>query len=215
MTFMKTLYVSDLDGTLLNMNSALSAFTLDTVNSLVAQGVNFTYATARSLSSSLMVTVGLDKKIPVIVHNGACIQDAVSGKTIYSVCFSESEKQLLRSIFEPLAVCPIFYALLDGDEQVAYKNQYINDGIRFYLKRGEGKLHFRAVEDDSDLFFGDGFHCNCIGDEAMIRRIYEAVIETGRFSCVFHRELYRPEYWCEITPLAASKAAAVQKLKQL
>ena len=45
---MTTLYVSDLDGTLLNSNQTLSPFTIQTINQLVSDGMLFSYATARS-----------------------------------------------------------------------------------------------------------------------------------------------------------------------
>ena len=45
---MKTLYVSDLDGTLLRSDQRTSEYTNRTVNALVADGMCFSYATARS-----------------------------------------------------------------------------------------------------------------------------------------------------------------------
>lgn len=44
----KILYVSDLDGTLLNSNQTISDFTAQVINNLVEKGMIFTYATARS-----------------------------------------------------------------------------------------------------------------------------------------------------------------------
>ena len=48
----KTLYISDLDGTLLNQNAELSAYTKDTLNKMVGEGLYFTVATARTASSA-------------------------------------------------------------------------------------------------------------------------------------------------------------------
>ena len=39
---MKTLYVSDLDGTLLNQEARLSAYTAETLNLLIEEGLPFT-----------------------------------------------------------------------------------------------------------------------------------------------------------------------------
>ena len=43
----KTLYVSDLDGTLLRRDQTVSPFTAETINTLTARGMLFSYATAR------------------------------------------------------------------------------------------------------------------------------------------------------------------------
>ena len=48
---MATLYISDLDGTLLNKNAQLTDNTIEIISSLIDRGVLFTIATARSLSS--------------------------------------------------------------------------------------------------------------------------------------------------------------------
>ena len=52
----KTLYVTDLDGTLLNRQDRISPFSIETINKLVEKGMLFTYATARSLVSASVVT---------------------------------------------------------------------------------------------------------------------------------------------------------------
>jgi hydroxymethylpyrimidine pyrophosphatase-like HAD family hydrolase len=44
----KTLCISDLDGTLLNKNAELSEYTADALNDLIAKGLRFSVATART-----------------------------------------------------------------------------------------------------------------------------------------------------------------------
>lgn len=46
------LFISDLDGTLLNGNAEVTEFTRNTLNRLIAKGLNFTAATARTLASA-------------------------------------------------------------------------------------------------------------------------------------------------------------------
>ena len=62
----KTLYVTDLDGTLMRNDEKLSAYTVRTINELVRQGLAFTYATARSIESARTITAGLQLTIPAI-----------------------------------------------------------------------------------------------------------------------------------------------------
>ena len=45
---MNTLYVSDLDGTLLNSDVKISKNSKNIINNLIDKGMNFTVATARS-----------------------------------------------------------------------------------------------------------------------------------------------------------------------
>ena len=44
---MKTLYVSDLDGTLLRSDAKTSAYTNQVIHQLTSDGILFSYATAR------------------------------------------------------------------------------------------------------------------------------------------------------------------------
>ena len=53
---MKTLYVSDLDKTLMRSDKTLSPYTVSTLNRLIRDGVLFTYATARSIQSAREIT---------------------------------------------------------------------------------------------------------------------------------------------------------------
>jgi len=67
---MKILYVSDLDGTLLNSKQHTSSYTNQVINQLVDEGMLFSYATARSYYSAKPATKGLTAKIPLILYNG-------------------------------------------------------------------------------------------------------------------------------------------------
>ena len=69
----KTLYLADLDGTLLAPDQSLSPFTVQVINHLLDQGMIFTYATARSYHSAHPLTRELHLRCPVIVNNGAFI----------------------------------------------------------------------------------------------------------------------------------------------
>lgn len=80
---MKTLYVTDLDGTLLRSDQTISAYTNETINRLVEQGMLFSYATVRSYVTARKVAGELRAQIPLIVYNGTFIIDNVSGKLLH------------------------------------------------------------------------------------------------------------------------------------
>ena len=89
---MKTLFISDLDGTLLNQNDALSQKTIAIIRRLQEEGMYFTYATARSYATASIVAKGLVPSVPVILYNGATMIDAATGELMIHTGFSEEDK---------------------------------------------------------------------------------------------------------------------------
>ena len=88
----KILYVTDLDGTLLNQKDRINEKSLEIINGLVEEGMLFTYATARSLVSASVVTEGLTTKIPVIAYNGAFIFQPDTGEILSREDFGRDER---------------------------------------------------------------------------------------------------------------------------
>ena len=71
---MKILYVSDLDGTLLNMNQRLNSSTINKLNNLIKKGVNFTVSTGRG-DSIRTILKDIEFKLPVMILNGTLNYD--------------------------------------------------------------------------------------------------------------------------------------------
>ncbi len=117
---MKILYVSDLDGTLLRSNEKMSEYTIKTINDLIENGMCFSYATARSLSSSSIVTSGLITNIPVIIHNGTFVVNASTREKLLSLHFTEEEKAKIINIFDKYPIYPLVYAFVNDEERVSW-----------------------------------------------------------------------------------------------
>ena len=92
---MRTLYVSDLDGTLLRSDERTSGYTNRTVNRLVGEGMLFSYATARSFQTARKVTAGLEAEIPLIVYNGAAVADNRDGSFLQMNFFGGEAAEIL------------------------------------------------------------------------------------------------------------------------
>ena len=72
---MKTLYISDLDGTLLDADARLSAYTEQTLTRLIGKGMAFTFASGRTPEAALKIVESVPLKLPVIMMNGVLIYD--------------------------------------------------------------------------------------------------------------------------------------------
>ena len=73
---MKTLYITDLDGTLLDANSQVSAEAVEVLNPMLDDGLLFTVATARTPATVVPMLSRLHTRLPLIVLNGAATWDS-------------------------------------------------------------------------------------------------------------------------------------------
>lgn len=72
---MKTLYVTDMDGTLLNASSRVSKRSSQIINRLTEAGALITVATARTPATVVPLLSGLRLSLPAIVMTGAALWD--------------------------------------------------------------------------------------------------------------------------------------------
>ena len=211
----RILYVTDLDGTLLNRQDSINPFSIQTINDLVDKGMIFTYATARSLVSASKVTVGLSTNIPIIAYNGAFIIHPATGDILSKEDFNEEERAKVREVLIQYNISPMVYSFINGIEKVSWIPEKENEGVKRYLSIRQGDKRFRAVHDIESLYEGEMFYFTCIGEKDELLPVYDIFSKDDRYRCTMQQELYRPEYWCEIMPAKASKKNASQKLKEL
>lgn len=212
---MKTLYISDLDGTLLNKNDVVSDYSLDILNRLIDDGMIFTYATARSYNSSSIVTKGLNIEIPVVIYNGAFIFDAKSKTVVHKESFSGDCIETLISITEKYSLNPLVYSIVDNIEKVSYIDGDKHPGVAYYLSNRKNDKRMTPLKSKDKLFAGDVFYYTCIGEKDELLPVYNELKGNKNFNCILQQEIYRQEYWCEIMPKKATKANAVLKLKEI
>ncbi|WP_138503985.1 HAD hydrolase family protein [Nostoc sp. PA-18-2419] len=213
---MNTVYISDLDGTLLGNNAILSSFSKKVLNELLQQGLQFTVASARSLVSMQMMLKGLNLRLPIIEFNGAFISDLDSGRheIINSIC-----RDVVESIYKLILEfgCVPFVSSFNGTEDCAYYQDVINDGMRWYLndRLTSKDRRWRAIEDLTHSF-GDRVVClTVIGDAQQLLELQAAIIQIHGTSVETHlmENQYSPGwYWLTIHDYKATKDQAIQTL---
>jgi len=209
---LKTLYVSDLDGTLLRSNERTSEYTDKVICDLTSRGMIFSYATARSLITARKVTEGLDAKIPLIVYNGAFVVDNVTGEILISNFFDDGVQNLLDELFEA-GIYPIVYAYIDGKEKYSYVPSLINPGTKKFTDSRKGDIRTNMVDSPEDLRNGNIFYVTSIDSPDKLLPFYEKYKD--KYHCVYQRDIYTDEQWLEIMPKTASKANAIRQVKEL
>lgn len=210
---MKTLYVTDLDGTLMRDDKTISEESAAILNRLLAQGMSFTYATARSLDSASEITKNISFHLPVIIRNGTILADPQTRREMEISMFGEE----LRHIRQALAdtVIPGFATAYFGSEEVKLcLSGRTNEGFEDYLQIHAADRRIRMVDTEEELYEGETCYFTFIAPQNELQPLYERVKHIRGIHCVFQQDKYRPEYWLELCPGNATKASAIQRIKQ-
>ena len=209
----RTLYVSDLDGTLLRHDETLSPYTARVINCLAEKGVIFSFATARSRITACKVTGDITANIPIVVYNGSFVMEKVSGRHLYANLFADGEAKEILDLLISREIYPIVYSHIDGIEKFSYVPQLESRGMRIFGETRRGDVRERAVSTVERLYDGEIFYFTCIDEEEKLLPVYELLKE--RFSLISHIDIYSGERWLEILPKGVSKAKAVTELKRI
>lgn len=129
---MKTLYLTDLDGTFLNNEAKVSERSAEIINYLTEKGVRFTLATARTYSSVIPMFRGVKLELPLVLMNGVCIYDPKEHKTVSSVPIDDAAGEQLIKIFDSFQKTPMLYFEKDNELTVEYIHLN-NDAERRYV----------------------------------------------------------------------------------
>lgn len=111
------LFVTDLDGTLLNKNHEVSEENKSAIREIVAKGVTATIATGRMYSSALPYAKQLEVDVPIITYNGALIK-SVSGEVIFE---SYLDPKIVSEIYE-FCVAHGWYIQAYADDVLYFKD---------------------------------------------------------------------------------------------
>ncbi|MFE3998963.1 HAD family hydrolase [Nocardioides sp. YIM B13467] len=213
---MSTLILSDLDGTLLGPGAALSTSTRDGINDLVAKGLWFTYATARSYVSAARVTDSLDLRIPVTVSGGAFQLDPNTGAILNEERIPDDDLDTVLQICREHRVPPIVYNGTPTVERATWVEGEESEGMRRFLADRVGDQRFRTATSWARLPRDGVFYATIIGDASAIAAltIDIAAGTDGRLSLIAQIDTHHPQdTYLELSAARATKAHAVDWLR--
>ena len=124
------LFVTDMDGTLLNNEHKISKGNKHMIKRAVEAGVIFTIATGRMYASALPYAQELELDVPIITYNGALIKTA-GGKELYASYLDEA---VVKDLLDFAQECEL-YIHLYSDDQLYF---IVNDEHAQYYQKACG-----------------------------------------------------------------------------
>jgi 5-amino-6-(5-phospho-D-ribitylamino)uracil phosphatase len=213
---MKTLYISDLDGTLLNSDAELSPFTVDTLNELILKGMHFSIATARSAASVVKILQPVSINIPIILMNGA-LQFDLKTKQYFNIHYlSKSSLTALLKILETFRLTGFMYEVRDHVLTTYYENLASKALKDFHDERVTkyGK-HFVKVSDFSRVNVKYILYFTLLDTKEHLEGAYEVIKEIPGLATAYYKDIYAGEelWYLEIFSENATKYNAVKSLR--
>lgn len=213
---MKTLYISDMDGTLLSKQAELSEYSINGLNTLLTQGMHFTVATARTIATvaPLLAKVAID--LPVILMNGVAIYDLAEKRYINFYEIKPTAVDFLLKTLKKHDIYGFLYKIVDNEMLPLYERitsnhmqQFMDERKQKFNKRFQQIGNFQNLSRDAVIYF------SVCDKEEHLRDFYEEIVRNPELHTEFYRDIYSADYWfLEISSPQASKYHAVEFLKK-
>ena len=186
---MKILYVSDLDGTLLNGDQKVDRYVIEELNELINGGVNFTISTGRG-GSVREILKDIFIEFPVMILNGALSYDFSERKYVDAkVIPNDKAIEIIRN--------------LNNFEFKKFEIQTIIDD----------NLSRFAVSDWNTE--SDCLALNFMTSKEKMKDVSKILEELKGVNFFIHKKVYSNDEWfCDITPKNVSKASSLKVFKK-
>ncbi|BCJ96788.1 Cof-type HAD-IIB family hydrolase [Anaerocolumna cellulosilytica] len=213
---MKTLYISDLDGTLLNEAAQLSPYTIETLNEQIQRGMDFSIATARSLASVKTILAPLNLNLPIVLMNGAAIYDMDAGSYKKVEYLSPSGLNHILNVIHELDLSGFLYEINNSELTTYYQNletkalkDFYNERVHKYNKYFVQIPNFAQLDREHLMYF------TLLDTKEKLEPAYKKLKEHGDLAVAFYRDIYPEEelWYLEIFSTKATKYNAVAYLR--
>ena len=193
---MKRLFVSDLDGTLLNGNAEISDRTAGILNDVIEHGIDFTISTARTPATALKIIKPLHLNLPVMMMNGVLVYDMKSGKYLKKDTMDENVVMVLLGLIKTKGLNCFLYAL-DQGEFVAYYDSVESTSLNYFRNEWIMKYDKKFAEvDDLSLIAGnDIIYCVLREPKQQLEGLYRELSVVNGVKADFYQDVYNEEYY--------------------
>jgi len=214
-----SLYISDLDGTLLRDDAAMSDYTRRAITRHLDAGVSFTIASARSINSLRALVGDVPFRLPVIEINGAFITDYHTGRHLV---VNRIQHETARAVFDSIRAYALwpFVSTFDGAADCLYFQEIVNPAMQWYCDDREAILdrRLRRLPDITRAFAENVISMTVMGRHEDVRHLAAHLAERfpGLLENFFFENPYAPGcWWLTIHDRTACKSIAVRELAAL
>lgn len=213
----RTLFVTDLDGTLFDGESRVSPSSAAMINSAVEDGARFTVATARTPGTLKSLLADLDLRLPLIVMTGAAIWDYASDRYLDVRYHREEDVRRLLDIYRAHGLSTFIYTMREGMIHIYHQGE-LNDAERKFIDdRRDNRYKVVHIDQEGISELPDRLDnvviLFAIQPLEKARAAYEEISRVGKINSVCYPDMFDARYaYIEAFPEDATKAKAIRRL---
>ncbi len=210
------LVVFDLDGTLLNRESAISDYTSETLKLLTERDIAYTVATGRTLHGARAILEGHQFQLPQAYKNGVLIWHPETKSFSAGAMLTPDELDNVVNACITQGLTPFLYTLDEDDESTVYHPPTLTDIERELIRTIgiEETVAVRALDElpaDASIT-----HVNAIGNGEAIQSVLRSVNDEPHLVAYSGIALEGDQWrWLDLHHSDASKGGAIGTLKRL
>ncbi len=215
---MKTLYISDMDGTLLQSNGKMSDYTKKKLNEFYEKDIPFSVATARSMISAMPILEGVHFAAPIVLMNGVFVYDIETKKAVKYHEIPHSVIQTILNLFYEKNLHPFMF-LYGDDYKLSIKyTEFDNDGMKEFYDERVDLLEGRFTQTGDLTNIEKGQHPVYINYYALpqyLDEIVEKLKTIPEIDFAYYKDSYSEDWLIEIYSHTASKANSAKDVKEI
>lgn len=211
----KTLYISDLDGTLLDSSASVSENTVKLLNDIIRSGGYFSFATARTAVTAVPITRRININVPVVLMNGVCVYDTASQEYVRIESIPEHSFEKMNNILRQFSLSGFLFTIENGILETWYENLDSENARRFYEERTQkfGKK-FMKTDDFMNCADRNAVYFSVTDRKEILDPVFSLLKETDGIHIDYYRDVYNNDFWyMEISSSEASKYNAVKFIR--
>lgn len=214
---MRTLYVSDLDGTLFNKEKKISSRSAELINECMKKGLEFTVATARMPYGCDYRLEELSLNVPGILTNGVFLYDFVEKEYLHVEKIEKEASRKVLEIFESVGLSCFVYVYREGTISIYYGDRELEKQTQYYSERAlESCAEVRLVNGFGEVPDRDNIvYLALTGEDDVLHPLLESLENIEGIHYAYYLNIYNGLYCLEIFSEKASKQNALKRLKKM
>ena len=212
---MKTLYVSDLDGTLFNSQIRVSAYTADVLNRCIEKGMLFAAATARMPYDCDYLLSDINLALPNILGNGALLYSFKPEKALSVQSMTPESALAAIEAFNNHGQSCFVYTWRNDGIHLFYGDDALKAQTQYYFSRALKACAEVTMEKDltAAVCKGGPFYLALSGSGETLIPIRDEIQAIPGVGLAFYLNIYNRKYCIEVFSKTAGKKPALQKLR--